>query len=116
MSWAEKSMHTHEDGSQTAVIRVTARRIGLDTRPSEVKAAILDAIPKDAKAVVLDLEPLRYSGTEFFAVLLSIQKRCTEHKRHLRICNLAPIVEESLRLCKLHKILRLYPNLKAALA
>lgn len=115
MSWVEESRRVLGDGTPAIVLRLKAKRIGLEAHPAEVKADVLAVIAEDAKAVVLDLEEVRFAGTNFLAVLLGIQKWLAIREKSLRLCNLAPVVEESLRLCQLHKIMNIYPTLEAAL-
>ena len=104
------------NGSKALVFRPTIREITLPEQTSDLKAAIVRGLQDtDCRIVVMDLERIQHAGTDFFALLLAIQKRLVDGEQDLRICNVEPTMEQSLRLCMLHRIFSICPCLEDAL-
>ena len=117
MGLVELTVKDMPDGEKAFVLCLKVERVGLGAHPADIKAAILEELEgAESGVVLLDLGELRYSGTDFFAVLLGIQKRLTGRDQKLRVCNMDPAIEESLRMCMLHKIMDIYPSVAQALA
>ena len=98
------------------VIRIVADVVSLPHQAADLKREILEAMQCEAcSRVVLDCSRVRHLSTDGLAVILAIQKRLTERGGEVRLCHVDPEVEQSLRLCMLHKIVRIDRTLSDAL-
>ncbi|HRU05562.1 MAG TPA: STAS domain-containing protein [Candidatus Brocadiia bacterium] len=108
---------TLKSGKAALVLRPRVRSVSVAAEAADIKARILNEIqkPDTPPVVVLDLSELQYSGTYFFAILLGIRKRLAAQSQSLRLCNVDPEVDQSLRLCMLHRIIPVYATVDEAI-
>lgn len=117
MSIVEVVQEPDPETGGVLVLRSIVEEVALPAGASDFKAEILKLMePKACRVVVIDLNRVRHFGTDALAVLLAIQKRLAVRGGGLRLCRLDPEVEQSFRLCMLHRIIGVYPTLEEALA
>ena len=108
---------TLKSGKSALVLRPGVKSVSVAAEAADIKARILEEIqkPDTPPVVVIDLSELQYSGTYFFAILLGIRKRLAAHSQSLRLCSVAPEVDQSLRLCMLHRIIPICASVDEAI-
>lgn len=64
--------------------------------------------------ILLDFRAVKFLSSSALGMLLRAQKKCRQMKADLKLCNIAPSIQEVFRITGLDKALAIYPDSEAA--
>lgn len=105
-------IHTSTRGSWT-VLTLDGK---VDNTGSDIlKAALLPLLSGGPASVALDFAKVEYVTSSGFRVLLQAEKEQRKHGGRLLVAHLSPTLRNFFEIAGLHTVLRLVPDLDAAL-
>lgn len=70
----------------------------------------------DVQVLVLDFKRLRFMTSAFLSRLVALNKGLKQAGIELRVCEMQPEVERAFRICKLQKVIPIFPDREKATA
>ena len=109
ISWVEKD--------EVAIVTIEQARLLDDANLRDLQKEVGDLVADtSAKNVVLDFRRVDFVSSAGLGMLIRVKKRCTERSMELRLCGVAPTVEEAIRITGLDQLFQISPDSAQAIA